>query len=134
MSTMRNEKVVLFYGAPVSHYSYDGIYYSVYFPFEWIIDTKPNTGPKYCQYCRIDGCVDTIFVGYCVDCARNVYQCSRGNGFELGEEVLQTEYIETSATKTYLKHTKYDNETVKNILPNDNDRLSIRSISNESGV
>ena len=157
---MRNEKVVLFYGEPVSHYSYDGIYYSIYFPFHWVLDTKPNTGPKHCQYCRIDGCtqlnfsngaastvtqniqsqslsVDTIFVGYCVDCAVNEYQCSRGHGFEMGEEIVKTERIETSSTKTYLRHTKYDNGSIQTILQQtlpEDDRLSIRSISNESNL
>jgi hypothetical protein len=89
-------------------FSYDGIRYFLYFPYEWATSTHPGTGPKQCRSCQVHGIVDDLFIGYCCDCASYMYDHTRGHGFIYGKEKVDIDNKQTSATFTYLKYTKYD--------------------------
>jgi hypothetical protein len=64
------------------HYLYNGFWYYRKFPVEWAVSHLPSTGPKECDNCAYYGTVHdgTIFVGYCLNCATNVYKSTRGPG------------------------------------------------------
>ena len=65
------------------HYLYDGFWYYHKFPVKWAKDHRENSGPKKCLNCLAYGTLHngTLFLGYCVDCARWIYGMKRGYGF-----------------------------------------------------
>jgi len=90
------------------YYSYDEELYAATFPEDWAKDHFPETGPKECSNCEYFGKWNGVFIGYCVNCAKHVYQGSRGVGFiDIGKEIDKTpEDLERgvpSAFETYLK-------------------------------
>ena len=84
------------------------------FPLEWATAHECGTGPMECVNCAYYGSLNGVFVGYCVNCAQNVYKGSRGLGFlGDGHEDCEGNPQETcgfgeSAFKTYLKTMTFD--------------------------
>lgn len=85
-------------------YLYDNCWYHEKFPEEWAKNHATTTGPIECLNCRDYGCINGIFIGYCVNCAIFAYEGERGRGFESSgcecedEDVL----VYPSAFDTYL--------------------------------
>ena len=50
------------------------------FPNEWLPHAE-DTGPEQCGNCAIYGTYNGQFIGYCANCADNVYHGTRGRGF-----------------------------------------------------
>ena len=48
-------------------YVIDGILYSGRFPL-LLAGKHPGAGPKDCQNCHVYGCIDTVFIGFCLNC------------------------------------------------------------------
>ena len=84
------------------HYLYDGTWYYHKFPVDWAKTHLENTGPKNCMNCAEYGTLHqgTIFLGYCVNCARFAYKCTRGHGF-VGEG--EESEVGPAARSTYLQ-------------------------------
>ena len=61
-------------------YSYYGIYYANSFQEEWATNHLPKTGPHECLDCLYYGTYKGIFVDYCMNCAKNEYKGTRGQG------------------------------------------------------
>lgn len=64
----------------------DGFNYVDTFNEEWIENhEKDLSGPLYCNNCHCYGTISqngvNIFLGYCLNCAINLYDKVRGNGF-----------------------------------------------------
>ena len=86
-------------------YLYDYQWYHEKFPKEWALNHKKGTGPGQCSNCEKYGCINTVFIGYCANCAVYEYDGKRGcgfigNGIELYNEF--TLHI-PSAFDTYLQ-------------------------------
>ena len=116
-------------------YSYDGHKYCIYFPYNWVLNTKCGTGPKECDYCNEYGKLNGVFIGYCEDCATYAYDYERGHGFINGIERIDIEKKDTAASNTYLKHIEIMN--TYNYQYQDKRKYSIseetiRSISSDS--
>lgn len=62
-------------------YLYDYNWYHEKFPEEWVYTHKEGTGPGQCMNCLDYGCINEIFIGYCVNCALYDYEGTRGRGF-----------------------------------------------------
>ena len=118
------------------HYVYDKQKYYLFFPYDWVQNMFPGTGPKMCDKCLLHGSKKNIFIGYCYDCANYVYDCKRGHGFENGQEDVDMVNKETSANFTYLKYTKHMNVANDPIMKNNNrsrsNSFSLKTISKES--
>ena len=86
-------------------YLYDYQWYHEKFPEDWAICPKEGTGPGQCENCTDYGCINGIFIGYCVNCALYDYDGSRGRGFiNVGVEYTDNEGPEfPSIFDTYLK-------------------------------
>jgi len=59
------------------------LYFDSHFPVEWVShrpDSDEPYGPFYCNYCRAFGFYNGVFIGFCVDCAENGYDRTRGRG------------------------------------------------------
>jgi hypothetical protein len=53
--------------------------YANSFPKEWALSHKEGTGPEQCRNCvEVDG----LFIGYCLNCAKYVYNGERGDGMD----------------------------------------------------
>jgi len=61
-------------------YIVNGKRYADYFPYLFAIFHTEGTGPADCADCSYHGKVGGIFMGYCNNCARDVYNGSRGPG------------------------------------------------------
>lgn len=85
---------------------YQGYQYYNTFPINWIATQDARTGPNYCEKCRTHGMVNGIFIGYCKDCATNVYHNKRGNGFEVKDGII-TEHNNEYNERTSLLNTIY---------------------------
>tara|TARA_B100001540_G_C15644861_1_gene568330 strand:+ start:440 stop:883 length:444 start_codon:yes stop_codon:yes gene_type:complete len=59
----------------------DGQKYIVSFPNTWIKSENISAGPINCSNCELHGCVNDIFIGYCLNCATHIYKGERGNGY-----------------------------------------------------
>lgn len=81
----------------VEFYTVRGIKYAHYFPRYFAEYHKEQTGPVECLNCAIHGCIDGIFIGYCLNCAF-VYKGYRGIGMA-GENVIN----EYTANKTFFE-------------------------------
>ena len=118
------------------HYVYDKQKYYLFFPYDWVQNMFPGTGPKMCDKCVLHGSKKNIFIGYCYDCANYVYDCKRGHGFENCLEDIDMVNKEKSANFTYLKYTKHMNVANDPIMKNNNrsrsNSFSLKTISKES--
>jgi hypothetical protein len=63
-------------------YLYDYYWYHENFPVEWAMCPKDGTGPSQCENCLDYGCINGVFIGYCMNCAIYDYEGSRGRGFK----------------------------------------------------
>lgn len=75
------------------------------FPLEWATAHECGSGPKECVNCAYYGSVNGVFIGYCANCAQNVYKGARGLGF-LGDGIEVSQggiSVGESAFTTYLK-------------------------------
>jgi hypothetical protein len=70
----------------IPFYIQSGTKYVDYFPVYFAGHHMPGTGPEQCMQCTENGCIDGIFVGYCLNCAFK-YKGYRGIGFS-GENML----------------------------------------------
>jgi hypothetical protein len=89
-------------------YIYDGVLYTSHFPEEWAKSHINGTGPK-CRNCDMVGYYNGVFIGYCANCAKYVYNNTRGLGFiDYGIEVpcIDPDDEKYSALNTYLKYVK----------------------------
>ena len=117
------------------YYVYDEQKYYLFFPYDWVQNMFPGTGPKMCEKCVLHGSKKGIFIGYCYDCANYVYDCKRGHGFENCLEDIDMVNKETSANYTYLKYTKHmnvANDPNVNIGITRSNSFSLKTISKES--
>jgi hypothetical protein len=91
-------------------YYYDGVWYLSKFPEEWAKTHIDETGPSGCVNCLDYGCVNRIFIGYCVNCAIYKYHGARGRGFETsGVECADEDVVAyPSAFETYLSGVDVD--------------------------
>jgi hypothetical protein len=96
------------------------IYYDIHFPLHWALNEKKYyylndkyiTGPLHCTNCKDYGFYNGVFIGYCLNCAKEL-EYTRGNGMidEEGVEFDETmvnfdlnDYNrENSMWNTYLK-------------------------------
>lgn len=92
------------------NYLYDTKWYYERFPLAWARSHKPLTGPNECKNCAHHGSLhnESIFVGYCVNCARYVYKYERGHGFREGVEDASADSTIPSAQETYLRGVDLD--------------------------
>ena len=118
------------------YYVYDEQKYYLFFPYDWVQNMFPGTGPKMCEKCVLHGSKKGIFIGYCYDCANYVYDLKRGHGFENYLEDIDMVNKETSANYTYLKYTKHMNVANDPVMKNNNrsrsNSFSFKTISKES--
>jgi hypothetical protein len=95
------------------NYLYETKWYYQTFPMAWARSHAPLTGPNECQNCAHHGSLHdgSIFVGYCINCAKYVYHYTRGHGFVEGAEVTTgvPEDAPLSAHATYLQGIDLDN-------------------------
>jgi len=86
-------------------YLYDYYWYHENFPKEWAMCPKEGTGPSQCNNCLDYGCINGVFIGYCMNCAIYDYEGSRGRGFkDVGIEDDDTNVMSfQSVFDTYLK-------------------------------
>lgn len=63
------------------------------FSKKWIVQHKLYlSGPNYCKYCKSDGMLDDIFIGYCIDCAIIIFCGERGQGIKKGYTMDEWRY------------------------------------------
>ena len=97
-------------------YEIDGNLYTIQFPREWAENHEPETGPKECENCEYFGKWNGVFIGYCANCAQNIYKGKRGKGFiSIGEELNEFDTKGVSAWQTYLKNIEPNDIGDKNI-------------------
>ncbi len=66
----------------------NNINYFKSFPDTWIEEESLyNVGPRFCENCKYYGSLDNIFIGYCVNCANNIFDGERGSGMS-GNEIM----------------------------------------------
>lgn len=84
----------IYQGIQGDYYVINGIKYDSHFPQEWAtnhrdfaqgddpcdLDYVTETGPESCGNCESYGSLRGVFVGYCMNCARE-YNFTRGKGF-----------------------------------------------------
>ena len=76
--------VVKYVEGPRPFYLLDGFRYDLNFPLAWALnhlawDRNPNylSGPKHCEYCRTTGCINEVFISYCFNCQKHIYNGKR---------------------------------------------------------
>lgn len=89
----------------ICYYSYNEELYAGCFPKEWAQNHLPGTGPNECNNCSYFGSWNGVFLGYCANCAIDLYEGRRGRGFiQMGKEYDDETALEyPSAFDTYLK-------------------------------
>ena len=105
MSSNDQDKIVYVNGT--DYKTYKGFKYHKYFPDEWILNEKEDTGRE-CPNCVGEegdltgyAMYNEIILGYCVNCAAEEYYFQRGCGFE--DQLVECEFEGQSAFETYLK-------------------------------
>ena len=111
-----NINAVFFHGDNCNYYSYKDKYYTIQFPLEWVINKKEKTGLNGCNVCYYHGRLNGVFIGYCTDCAIDIYNYERGHGFINGIEDIDESRKDTSASHTYLRHVNMENIGDKKIF------------------
>jgi hypothetical protein len=73
-------KPIIQQGTHGEYYEVDGIKHTGTFPYEWAKDHKCHpfyitygSGPEFCETCRSDGTINGVFVFYCHNCVKNIY-------------------------------------------------------------
>jgi len=66
------QQPVILTGAQGEYYNVNGFKYAKNFPFKWATD-KYGSGPEYCGNCELYGCIRDVFVLYCSNCVRYIY-------------------------------------------------------------
>jgi hypothetical protein len=106
MDQFNAKEVVYHYrnGVPL-YYSYDEELYCGTFPEAWAKNHLNGSGPKECKNCNWYGSWNGVFLGYCANCACNVYNGERGRGLvDIGRENEDESVIQyPSIFETYLK-------------------------------
>ena len=87
-------------GLQGKYYEVDGMKYTATFPYEWAIDHKWNreiadcgSGPKNCLNCQGKGCIKDVFVFYCANCVKYIYNDTdypKRNNYIYYAELLKT--------------------------------------------
>ena len=86
------------------YYSYNGELFTKTFPKEWAINQMAGTGTE-CDNCLCYGFWNGVFCAYCLNCADNMYEDSRGGGLYgyLHEGECGDPDNKYAAANTYLK-------------------------------
>jgi hypothetical protein len=86
--------IPIFQGNQGKYYIVDGYKYDIHFPLAWALDHQSHkpyyhsetnetylnySGPKECKNCFCYGSINNVFVGYCSNCLRDVYNDKRGD-------------------------------------------------------
>ena len=102
-----DERVPLIQGKQGRYYVVDGVKYEEHFPQEWALNHLPYpkevliddseiimTGPKECLNCSVYGSINDVFVFYCANCYKSVYNGERGGFIWCSSEVTEKELWE----------------------------------------
>lgn len=99
-----------------AYYSYNNELYAATFPENWAQTHHPSTGPGNCSHCSNIGMWNGVFLGYCSNCATDIYKGCRGIGlFCYGIEtdflgiISKTQQKYHSIFDTYMKNVSLDN-------------------------
>ena len=86
------------------YYSYNGELFTKTFPKEWATNQIAGTGTE-CDNCMYYGVWNGVFCAYCLNCADNMYEDSRGGGLYgyLHEGECGDPNNPKAAANTYLK-------------------------------
>ena len=68
---------IMVLGETNNYYSYNGILYTITFPYEWAKKHIATTGPEECLNCKKYGFYNGVFVGYCYNCATDYCDARR---------------------------------------------------------
>ena len=110
MSKLYLDIVSHFNNGKCIYYSYNEVLYAGTFPRIWAKNHKYGTGPKNCEKCNYIGLWNGVFIGYCVNCAINIYKGERGRGLiDYGvENKKETVLKYPSIFTTYLNNVKQE--------------------------
>jgi len=86
------------------YYTFRGIHYDIAFPLENVLNETPNSGPHHCINCRDYGMFRGVFIMYCANCAKYVYDYKYGYGALQPGVEMGGDDIHKSAWNSYLKH------------------------------
>ena len=70
----------------LGYYMIENYKYPHDFPKEWAQNHMEGTGPEQCKNCYWYGSIDGVFMGYCLNCAEDIYNGERGPGLYLDYE------------------------------------------------
>ena len=97
-------------GSYGEYYKFNGIYYDIHFPIDWVFQTPSFVsnenivfGPETCFNCFECGYYNGVFIGYCVSCARLI-NYERGNGL-IGNGIENQGNEQKSIWNVYLQNT-----------------------------
>jgi hypothetical protein len=78
--TMSAFQPIIQQGTHGEYYEVNGIKHTGTFPYEWAKDHKCHpfyitygSGPEFCETCRSDGTINGVFVFYCHNCVKKIY-------------------------------------------------------------
>ena len=75
----------------------EGKVYIASFPEEYIKTEKENrTGPRCCENCAYYGCIEEVFIGYCLNCASYIYNYERGPGLDTVNNIYELKNMKTN--------------------------------------
>jgi hypothetical protein len=83
LDDLSQRKPILIKGEQGMYYMVNGEKYDQHFPYEWATNHLSHpylhigSGPLNCENCKKYGSILTVFVGYCMDCHKNIYKGSR---------------------------------------------------------
>lgn len=70
----------------LGYYMIESYKYAHDFSKEWAQNHMEGTGPEQCNNCYWYGSIDGVFMGYCLNCAEDIYNGERGPGLDLDFE------------------------------------------------
>lgn len=86
------------------YYTFRGIHYDIAFPLQNVLNETPNSGPQYCMNCKDYGTFRGVFIMYCANCAKYVYDYKFGYGAIQSGVEMGGDDVHKSAWNSYLKH------------------------------
>lgn len=86
------------------YYTFRGIHYDIAFPLHNVLNETPNSGPHHCMNCRDYGMFRGVFIMYCANCAKYVYDHNYGYGAVQSGVEMGGDDLHKSAWNSYLKH------------------------------
>lgn len=86
------------------YYTFKGIHYDIAFPLHWTLNETPTSGPHHCENCKDYGMFRGVFIMYCMNCSKYVYDEDRGYGASSSGVEIGGSNTRKSAWNTYLKH------------------------------